>query len=61
MVEYKQFLANMTKSKKIDVDEVKHKLACAGPPSTTKTTVSFFYIILISKLYRELIFKTKLT
>ncbi|CAG2115955.1 unnamed protein product [Medioppia subpectinata] len=38
--EYNQFLECIAKNKKLDSEEIKHKLASSSPPSTTKTTTA---------------------
>ncbi|XP_054165395.1 tubulin polymerization-promoting protein homolog isoform X2 [Oppia nitens] len=38
--EYCQFLETIAKNKKLDLNEIKHKLATSGTPSTTKTTTA---------------------
>ncbi|CAG2167538.1 unnamed protein product [Oppiella nova] len=38
--EYNTFLESIAKSKKLEAEEIKHKLASSGPPSTTKTTTA---------------------
>jgi hypothetical protein len=38
--EYIHFLESIAKNKKIDLEEIKHKLCSSGPPSTTKTTTA---------------------
>lgn len=46
LAEYNQFLDTIAKNKKVDVAEIKSKLTSAGPPSTTKTTVSNYCLFL---------------
>lgn len=38
--EYNQFLEKIASNKKIDLDDIKNKLANCGAPATSKTTVS---------------------
>ncbi|RWS10882.1 TPPP family protein CG4893-like protein [Dinothrombium tinctorium] len=38
--EYNQFLEKIATNKKVDLEEIKHKLSCSGPPATTKTTTA---------------------
>ncbi|RWS31812.1 TPPP family protein-like protein [Leptotrombidium deliense] len=38
--EYNQFLEKIATNKKVELDEIKHKLSCCGPPATTKTTTA---------------------
>lgn len=38
MKEYEQFLENLAKNKKVDVEEIKEKMTSCGLPGTSKTT-----------------------